>query len=162
MIENVSLIRASSEHKPVIRNLMQFYIYDFSGFVDLDVNGDGLFPPYKGLNEYWSDKDRFPYIIQKGNTYIGFALVRWVASEQKKYYSMAEFFILKKYRREGIGRSIAMQLFDLYPGNWEVFQRESNLPAQLFWQDVINAYTKGDFTERFEDGKRTQFFEVRR
>ncbi len=65
---------------------------------------------------------------------------------------------MKKYRREGIGKAIAIQIFDLHKGQWEVFQKESNKPAQLFWNKVISEYTKGNFTERFEDGRFIQDF----
>lgn len=39
---NFELIQATNEHKVIIRNLMQFYIYDFSEFVKCDVEEDGL------------------------------------------------------------------------------------------------------------------------
>jgi predicted acetyltransferase len=158
MSESIRLLKASRQHSPIIENLMQFYMYDFSRFVDLDVEADGLFAAYKGLSDYWTDKNRFPYLIQKGNTYAGFALVKWIGPALNGHYSMAEFFVMQKYRRAGVGKTIAMQLFDLHAGNWEVFQRETNTPAQLFWRTVINAYTKGDFTQRLEDGKNIQNF----
>jgi len=138
---------------------MQFYMYDFSSFVSLDVTENGLFPPYLQLDTYWQeDKTRFSYIIQKDDKYIGFALVRLIATEEKHHYSMAEFFILRRYRREGLGTAIAKQIFNLHQGQWEVFQKESNEPAQVFWKKVINEYSSGNFTERFEDGKRIQIF----
>lgn len=137
---------------------MQFYVYDFSRFVDLDVGADGLFVGYKGLSDYWTDKNRFPYLIQKGDAYAGFALVRWIGSAPYSHYSMAEFFVMQKYRRGGIGKKIATQLFDLHKGDWEVFQKERNVPAQLFWRTIIDEYTNGDFTERLEDGKKIQRF----
>jgi hypothetical protein len=37
------LVAAREEHKALLQNLMQFYIYDFSEFVDLDVNMSGLY-----------------------------------------------------------------------------------------------------------------------
>jgi predicted acetyltransferase len=137
---------------------MQFYMYDFSEFVNIDVQEDGLFEAYKFLDEYWKDNNRFPYIIQKDKTYAGFILVRFIESAQRKYFSIAEFFVMKKYRRAGIGKTIAHQVFNLHKGDWEVFQKENNKPAQLFWNKVIDEYTKGNFKERFEDGKRIQDF----
>jgi predicted acetyltransferase len=86
-------------------------------------------------------------------------LARFIESEGRSYFSMAEFFIMKKYRREGIGRSVAEQIFNLHKGQWEVYQKESNVPAQIFWNKVIDEYTKGQFKERLEDGKRIQDFE---
>ena len=157
---DLKLIQASEEYKDVIRNLMQFYIYDFSEYIKCDVEEDGLFAAYPDLENYWKEENnRFPYIIKKGEKYAGFVLVKFIESETRNYFSVAEFFILKKYRREQIGKSIAMQIFDIHKGQWEVYQKESNKPAQIFWNKIINEYTKGQFTERFENGRRIQDFE---
>jgi predicted acetyltransferase len=71
---------------------------------------------------------------------------------------MAEFFVMRKYRRKGIGRSIAEQVFNLHQGQWEIYQKESNRPAQDFWKRIISEYTNGDFKERIENGKKIQEF----
>ena len=73
---------------------------------------------------------------------------------------MAEFFIMKKYRRKGIGKSIAEQVFTIHKGQWQIYQKESNRPAQVFWRKIIADYTNGQFKERIEDGKRIQEFEI--
>lgn len=154
------LIQASEEYKDAIRNLMQFYIYDFSEYVMCDVEEDGLFAAYPNLDDYWKEKNhKFPYIIKKDGKYVGFVLVRFIESDERDYFSIAEFFILKKYRREGIGKAVAGRIFDLHKGQWEVFQKETNKPAQLFWNKIIDEYTAGHFKERFENGKRIQDFE---
>jgi predicted acetyltransferase len=152
------LVKALYQHKNVIKNLMQFYMYDFSEFIDMDVEEDGLFQNYKNLDDYWNDESRSPYVIQQDGKYIGFVLVRLIETATRKYFSIAEFFVMKKYRLAGVGKIIAYQIFDLYKGNWEVFQKETNKPAQLFWKKIIDGYTKGDFTEKFEDGKLVQLF----
>jgi predicted acetyltransferase len=152
------LLYASPYYKYVIKNLMQFYIYDFSPYVDYDVEEDGMFKEYPDLEDYWIDKDnKFPYIIKKDGKYIGFVLVNMVRSENN-YFSIAEFFIMKKYRRAGIGKAVAKQIFDLHKGQWEVHQRENNRPAREFWNKVINEYTNGQFTEHFANGRRIQNF----
>jgi len=156
---NVKLIQASPEHKDVVKNLMQFYIYDFSEFVECDVEGDGLYAAYPHLEDYWKEKDyRFPYLIKKDEKYVGFVLVRFIESAERNYFSIAEFFIMKKYRRKGIGKAVAKQVFNLHKGRWEVYQKESNKPAQEFWTRIIDEYTKGQFKERLENGKRIQDF----
>jgi predicted acetyltransferase len=152
------LLKASHQHKEIIKNLMQFYVYDFSEFINLDVEADGLFAAYSNLDDYWKDKNRFPYLIQKEEKHIGFVLVRFIETTQRNYFSIAEFFVLKKYRRAGIGKTIAHQIFSLHKGEWEVYQKESNKPAQVFWNKVIDVYTKGNFTERFENGRIIQDF----
>src|SRR3954447_11431382 len=152
------LLSATPDYKNVITNLMQFYIYDFSPYVNYDVEADGLFKPYPNLEDYWKESDnKFPYIIKKDEKYVGFVLVRRIHSI-KDHFSIAEFFIMKKYRRQGIGKAVAIRIFDLHRGQWEVHQRENNKPAQEFWYKIINEYTRGQFWERFENGRSIQHF----
>ena len=156
---NIKLALASIENKNTIENLMQFYIYDFSEYINCDVEENGLFAAYPHLDAYWREENRFPYIIAKDEKYVGFVLVRLIDSTNRSYFSIAEFFIMKKYRRQGIGKAVAQQIFDLHKGPWEVFQKESNKPAQIFWNHVINEYTRGHFEDRLENGRRIQDFE---
>ena len=44
---------------------------------------------------------------------------------------------------QGVGRAVACQIFDRFPGQWRVAQDEGNLPAQAFWRRVISQYTGG-------------------
>ncbi|HLK28049.1 MAG TPA: GNAT family N-acetyltransferase [Puia sp.] len=157
---NFTLIQASNDHKTVIRNLMQFYMYDFSEYVRHDVEDNGLFAPYPDLKDYWEgNNNKIPYIIKKDDKYVGFVLVKFINSKGRSYFSIAEFFILKKYRHEGIGKAIAIEIFDLHKGHWEVYQKDTNKPAQIFWNKVISEYTKGHFKERLENGRLIQNFE---
>ena len=157
---NFDLISTTVEHKDVIKNLMQFYIYDFSEFLKWDVGPDGLFQEHPDLENYWMEDDhRFTYLIKRDQKCAGFALVRFIEKPERSYFSIAEFFILKKYRREGVGKAVAREIFDRHKGQWEVFQVNSNKPAQLFWTNVIDEYTHGRFTDRFENGRRIQNFE---
>ena len=95
---NFNLLTASDKDKTAIENLMQFYIYDFSEFIKYDVEETGQFAPYPHLEDFWSDPDKFPYIIKKVGFLAGFVLVKFVRSEVQHYFSIAEFFIMKKYR----------------------------------------------------------------
>jgi predicted acetyltransferase len=106
-----------------------------------------------GRREY-----RFPYII--GNEiYIGFVFVRRIETPEKSYFSIAEFFIMRKYRRKGFGRIVAKEIINLHRGQWEVYQMETNKPARFFWKTVIAEYTNGLFIERTEDKRTIQQFE---
>src|SRR6476620_10621846 len=109
---NFELIYAIQEYKEVIKNLMQFYIYDFSEYADCDVEENGLFKAYLNLEDYWKEDNMFPYLIQKDKVHIGFVLVKTIGAETN-HFSIAEFFIMKKYRRAGIGRAVARQLFSI-------------------------------------------------
>ncbi|OWA33552.1 GNAT family N-acetyltransferase [Saccharibacillus sp. O16] len=155
---NAEIIQANQNHKEVLDNLMQFYIYDFSEFLSFDVEENGRYSPYPVEDYLQEGNHQFAYMIKREEKYVGFALVRLIEDLGLRHYSIAEFFILKKYRREGMGKSVAAELFNRHRGPWEVHQIESNQGAQIFWKRVIDEYTRGQFEERIEDGKTIQTF----
>jgi predicted acetyltransferase len=156
----IQILKASAENKQVISNLMQLYMYDFSEYTGSDVEANGLFAAYPQFEDYWREENqRFPYIIRNEEMYIGFVFVRKIETPEKSYFSIAEFFIMRKYRRQGFGRIVANEIFNLHRGRWEVFQMEANKPAQFFWKEIITEYTKGQLTERIENKRTIQQFE---
>ena len=143
---------AAPDGPAVIRNLFALYAHDMSAFVDLDVEDDGRFAIPAGLASYWEGPDaaqRYPFLIRADGRLAGFALVRQIASAPP-VYDMGEFFILRKFRRSGLGRRAACALFDRFAGNWEVRELPSNAAAQAFWRRIIADYTRDAFTESQE------------
>jgi predicted acetyltransferase len=133
----------------VVRNLFALYAHDLSEFVGLDVGDDGTFSMPASLASYWDGPDaseRFPFLVHADGKLAGFALVRQIAADPATY-DMGEFFILRKYRRSGIGRFVARTLFDRFAGAWEVRELPSNAAAQTFWRRIIGEYTRDTFTE---------------
>jgi predicted acetyltransferase len=57
-------------------------------------------------------------------------------------WDMAEFFVVRRYRRRGVGTDLAHQVWRRFPGKWEVRVKDANLPAQYFWQRAISAFAK--------------------
>jgi predicted acetyltransferase len=156
----IKILKASVENKLVISNLMQLYMYDFSEYTGSDVEADGLFSAYPHFEDYWREESRrFPYIISNDEIYIGFVFVRKIETPEKSYFSIGEFFILRKYRRKGFGRVVAKEIFNLHRGQWEVYQMEANKAARFFWKEIIAEYTNGSFIERTEDMRTIQQFE---
>jgi predicted acetyltransferase len=60
---------------------------------------------------------------------------------------MEQFFVLKRHRRAGTGRALALHTLRTYPGPWEVGQMLANTAAQSFWRQVIGECTAGDYVE---------------
>jgi predicted acetyltransferase len=79
--------------------------------------------------------------------YAGFALVDPFVRIGTEGQWMDQFFVLKKYRRRGVGHRMAQSVFAALPGRWEVGQMPQNHAAQAFWRKVIGAYTGGLFKE---------------
>jgi predicted acetyltransferase len=149
----ITIQRVEYEQKSILRNLLELYKYDFSEFdPDDDLNLNGLYE-YKYLDHYWTEDDRYPFFIIIDDKLAGFALVRFIGEndiDQTKY-SMAEFFVMKKYRKLRVGQTVAHKLFDQYRGIWKVGQIEANKPAQAFWRKTIERYTNGNYKEIRED-----------
>lgn len=145
-------ISAAPDAFAVIRNLFALYAYDMSEFAGLDVDDDGTFSIPLSLASYWVGPDaaqRHPFLVRADGKLAGFALVRQIAADPTTY-DMGEFFILRKYRRSGLGRDTACRLFDRFQGHWEVRELPSNTAAQAFWRRIIADYTLDVFTESRE------------
>jgi len=141
----------ASDNKSVLRNLLELYEHDATEFNGRDLNEHGLYG-YRYLDNYWTEAGRHAYFVRCEDKLAGFALVRTMdSSTSSVVYSMSEFFIVRKYRRKGIGTTVARLLFDVHPGRWEVSQEDSNTAAQEFWQRVIDEYTKGSFQRTESD-----------
>ena len=142
---NVELRRVACEDKPVLQNLLQLYLHDYTEFGDDDdVDESGRFN-YPYLDLYWTEPERRAFFIRADGKLAGFVLVREGLGDEP--HSIAEFFVMRKYRRRGVGRIAAHQVFALFPGRWRVQQSPRNMGAQAFWRQVIGEYTGGRFEE---------------
>jgi predicted acetyltransferase len=150
----IELRPVSRDKKKVVARLMQFYLYDFSEIEGIDIRPNGSFR-VRNLNSYWEEPDRFAFFICVEGNLGGFVLVNSFCCvySDSDARSIAEFFILQKYRRQGVGRAAAYQVFDMFPGKWEVRQIAQNLAGRQFWRHVIGDYTGGDFKEVLLDNE---------
>ncbi|MBG1268079.1 GNAT family N-acetyltransferase [Nostoc sp. WHI] len=144
----IEVVKATQQQKSVLCNLMELYQYDLSEIEAKDVDAFGLFG-YQYLDYYWTEPERQPFLVKVDEKLAGFVLVNQHAYIHNNAKSIAEFFILKRYRSLGIGKQVATQIFDQFPGSWEVRQTAFNLGAQAFWSKVISQYTNGVFDEVF-------------
>ena len=49
------------------------------------------------------------------------------------------FFVLRRYRRDGVGTEVARQIWSRYTGRWEVRVMEANKAALAFWACAIKS-----------------------
>lgn len=144
----VELQQIPEGKKSILFHLLQLYMYDFSEIQGSDIGPDGLFR-YEHLDSYWEDPSRLPFVISVDEQVAGFVLVNSYTCVQKAgaTRSIAEFFVLRKYRRKGVGRTAAFLIFDRFPAKWEVRQIAENEAGQRFWRRVIGEYTGGGYEE---------------
>jgi predicted acetyltransferase len=150
----IEIHRARPEDEPTLRHLMQLLLYDRSEFDGTDVDEQGSFG-YDWLGHYWIEDGRHPFVVRVGRPIAGFVLVHElekasVSGADEPLHSIAELFILRRYRRRGVGRVVARRMFDMFPGRWSVRERDANAPARAFWSSVIAEYTRGHFDEQRE------------
>lgn len=145
--------------KLVLRNLLNLYLYDLSEFKGTDVNDHGCFE-YPRVDQYWYDDACLPFFIRVDDQIAGFVLIHPYDLLEQHRHVVSEFFVLRKYRRSGVGAEAARLIFARYPGPWEVSEIPDNLPSQAFWRRIIGELTQGDYQETAINGRPVQYFEV--
>lgn len=153
----ISLVPVKQEDERILHNIMQFYIYEFTMFQDIRLEEYGSFAPFN-LTAYWNDPDLHAYFIEYKGELAGFSLIEAGAGGEPNV--IREFFIMRKFNRQGLGQDASIKIFNMFPGAWSVTQVEKNKPATAFWRKVIKEYTNGNFTEELDDKNRpTQLFQ---
>ena len=151
----VSLHVATTSDAALLSNLFELYAYDLSEVLpDAELGPDGRFG-YPALPRYLSEPgQRFAYIIRCEGRVAGFALVTRGSpvSDDPLVFDVAEFFVLRRYRRHGVGRCAAMQLWNRFPGKWTVRVAEGNHDGLAFWCKAIAEAAGDTMTESTRTG----------
>lgn len=154
--EPVALALAVPSDAALLANLLELYIHDLSDvFAHPELGPDGRFG-YPHLPLYFSEADRrFACVIRQGTRALGFALVTRGSPvvEDAGVYDVAEFFVVRRYRRSGVGRQAAMLLWRLFPGKWSVRVSEGNPRALAFWTQIVAEFAAGTASESIRPGE---------
>ena len=142
---NIEIVPVSIEEKEILKNLLEKYDYEFSQYDKRDVNTLGLYG-YKYLDFYWTEEKRWAFFIKVDGNLAGFVMVNdFPEANEKTDYSLAEFFVMYKYRRCGVGKYAAFAVFDMFKGKWQLKRHPKNIGSVYFWNNVVNEYTKGNY-----------------
>ena len=144
---NIQLQIPSRSDRNLVRHLMELYQYDFSEFDGQDLDEHGCFG-YGDLDYFWFEPTHAVFLVTVDEKLAGFVLIDNEVVVTGNERSVTEFFILRKYRRQGIGKQVAIEVFRRLPAKWEVRVIEQNSPAQDFWRRVIAEYTQDKFQEK--------------
>ncbi|ADR59701.1 GNAT family N-acetyltransferase [Pseudomonas sp. YQ_6] len=133
----LALLPTTIDQAPLIRNLYQFYCYESSDWEQEDVEADGRFYIHEEhLHRYWQDDGWGAYLVLVDGFIAGFVLVERSELPGIDAHELADLFILKKYRRQGIGRAVALQLLG-GEGDWLLRCYAQDLPAVAFCNAVL-------------------------
>lgn len=148
----VELERAGPERRGALDALFQLYTHDFSDFwagTDRgELQEDGRFPDYPYLDSYWTEPGREPFLIRVDGHLGGFVLVNDHShSGLPLDFAVAEFFVVRKHRRGGVGRAAARAAISGREGQWELAVARKNESALAFWRDVAAELAAGAVDE---------------
>ena len=138
----IELIPAAPAQESVLANLLELYIHDFSEFHKMELRPDGRFG-YPHLPLYWSEPDHRPFLVEVDSNPAGLVLIKKGSelSPGEAVWDMAEFFIVRAHRRQGVGLKIAHDVWSRFSGRWEVRVMQSNRSAFNFWQCAVSSFT---------------------
>ena len=167
----IEIVRATRKDTAVLRQLYELYEHDFSEYTHADVGETGMYTDDGFLTDYWREPKWSAFLVRVDHKLAGFAWVLrttlfgpdaehgtpaqltalvdsgLLGLDLDTHVLIEEFFIMRKYRRKGIGEYVARHLFSRFPGVWEVSEMVENTPAQAFWRKVIDRYTNGNCVE---------------
>ena len=138
--------RVDRSHDATLRNLFEHYLHDMAEWFQFDYAANGRYE--FDTATYWNNgvDAWFAYV---GDIPIGFALIgsaqEFIGDPLAK--DMDEFFVVRRYRRSGVGRDFARRVWDVYRGRWLVRVFQGNVPAVPFWRGAIAQYTNHSFAE---------------
>jgi predicted acetyltransferase len=150
LVMKIELQAPTRSDRDLIRRMMELYLHDFSEFDGSDLDEHGNFG-YGDLDYFWFEPTHAAFLINVDGKLAGFVMVDNEVVVDGNERSITEFFVLRKYRRQGVGKGAAFDVFNRLPARWEVKVVEKNRPAQEFWRDVIAAYTQGNYQETSVD-----------
>jgi predicted acetyltransferase len=150
----IDVVEAGADDRELIDRLVQFYAYDFSEILGTDPAKSGRFDVVS-LGD-WPAAGHRVFVVRVDGKPAGFASVRQgsALTGDAEVTDMSEFFVMRKYRRVGVGAQFACYLFGAHPGRWEVRELTPNVAAQAFWRAVISQYTGGAYEERIIEDER--------
>lgn len=135
----VTLIKIDYKSRTVLENLFPYYIYDMSEFMGWEPTKEGHYDTYDSskLDVYWDSDDHVPYFIMADDELAGFVLIRKYP-ESLSIYDISQYFILRKFKRQGVGKQALKQIVKLYPGQWQIRVLLENTGALKFWLPTVS------------------------
>lgn len=125
---------ATPADRPLLERLLEFYLYDMAELYRFPIGPDARYA-YDRLDQFW----QHPYLLTVGEDLAGLALVidSCPLTGRTPCWFMAEFFVMRAYRRTGLGQAAARELIAAHPGAWHVGVIERNAAALAFWTRTL-------------------------
>src|SRR4029453_15534271 len=99
----IELRQARSQDFPVLRRLMQLYLYDFAAIDHWSIGDDGFYGNSATIEGLWTDPRMTSYLVRADGVLAGFVLSRdgaCFAGDGTR--ATSEFFILRPHPAPGL------------------------------------------------------------
>jgi len=145
---NIQIEPILLEHSHTFTQLLNLYNYDFTEYTNNDINENGYF--HGDSISILTNNKLHSFFVRVNEKLAGFVIVgkggyRYLNDESA--HNINQFFVMKKYRKNGVGKFMAEAALNMFKGKWEVCQMQNNIPARNFWKSVIAEYTKSNYQE---------------
>lgn len=148
----VTLEPAGPQSRQTLANLFQLYIHDFSeqwaGTARGELGEDGLFEGSPSPDAYRTEPGRESFLIRVDGHVGGFVLINDHSHAGLPLdFAVAEFFVVRKHRRGGVGRAAARAAISPRAGHWELAVARKNVGALVFWRGLAVELADGPVDE---------------
>ena len=127
-----------------MRKYFYEYLVELSEF-DPDIKFDEKGTPiYNWYECYWKDKKRYPFYLIIDNKIAGLAMIREL---DDMFYSIAEFYVCPEFRKNGNAMWFALQLTELFDGQFEFSTRFTNPRAIKFWDKFVKLFENNEYLD---------------
>ncbi|MBU2899327.1 GNAT family N-acetyltransferase [Vibrio hepatarius] len=139
---DIELREIRQSQQSVLENLFSYYVYDMTEFMGWSIPENGQFIFDKNtLTSYWNQEDHIPYFIYIENEIAGFALLRRYP-QCKNTWDIEQFFILRKFKGQGVGKQVFHKLTSKYRGQWQIRVLKQNTAAMMFWIAAVESVVR--------------------
>jgi predicted acetyltransferase len=146
----IDVVPVAAHEAGVLAQLYELYLYDFAerDGTGRQVADDGRFGE-SDVERFLNLPEHSAFLIRVDQKLAGFCMLKRGSSLAGDMDAMdvAEFFVLRNHRRQGVGRAAATLLWKQRPGRWLVRVGAHNQRALAFWTRTVADYTYGQYTQ---------------
>ncbi|MCU0768660.1 MAG: hypothetical protein MUD07_04465 [Burkholderiaceae bacterium] len=122
------LREATAADGPALQQMPELYQYELFDIWPQFADAQARYG--YALERHWRGGRSPAHVALLGTQYAGFALVAPAAVTRTEGSWIEQFFVLKRHRRAGFGRALALHALLSHPGPWEVGKMPANTAAQ--------------------------------
>lgn len=141
----IYLDKVNIDNKEILYRLLEYSLFEESLYDKNEMNAKAIFE-YDDFDSYFTDDNKKSYFIRNkdNNKLLGFVMINTYMDGDNKIYSITEFMVIPKYRKNKIGKQTAFECFNMYKGIWKVSPSYGSKDAFNFWKNVIDEYTNNN------------------